>query len=121
MSSQRQERVADLIHQQLAELLKKEVQDPRLSLMSLTAVSISPDLKEAKIFYTLPEDYDPQGVQIALDRATGYLRRLLAKATVLRYVPKLLFTYDESIARANKISLLIKKAIQDGEEGTKSG
>ena len=111
-----QQRAADLIHQQLATLIKKEVHDPRLTTISLTAVSISSDLKQAKVFYTLLEDQNPQKVQKVLDKAIGYLQCLLAKATVLRYVPKLQFAYDESIARADEISLLIKRAIQNGSE-----
>lgn len=116
MPSQRQQRVADLIHRQLAELLKKEVHDPRLALISLTAVSVSPDLKQAKVFYTLLEEQNPKEVQKAFHKATGYLRHLLAETVILRYVPKLKFAYDETIERADKISLLIKRAIQDDSE-----
>ncbi|MFW0079132.1 MAG: 30S ribosome-binding factor RbfA [Coxiella endosymbiont of Haemaphysalis qinghaiensis] len=116
MPSQRQQRVADLIHQQLAQLFKKEVHDPRLTLISLTAVSVSRDLKQAKVFYTLLEDQNPQMVQKALEKATSYLRYLLAEVTALRYVPKLQFTYDELIERADKISLLLKRVMQDTDK-----
>ncbi|AAO90928.1 ribosome-binding factor A [Coxiella burnetii] len=118
--SQRQQRVADLIHQQLAELLKKEVRDSRLSKISLTAVSISPDLKQAKVFYSLLENQNEKEVQKALNKATGYLRHLLAQATVLRYVPKLEFVYDESIERAHRISLLIERALKKDDSDESS-
>lgn len=111
-----QQRVADLIHQQLAKLLKQKVYDPRLTKISVTAVSVSIDLKQAKVFYTLLEDQNSQKVQKVLDKAMGYLQHLLAEATILRYVPKLQFAYDESVERANKISLLIKQAMQGGNE-----
>lgn len=113
MANQRQQQVGDLIQRQLAELLKKEVHDPRLAFISLTAVSMSPDLKQAKVFYTLFEERNLQEVQKAFHKATGYLQHLLAEASILRYIPKLRFVYDESIERADKISLLIKRAIQD--------
>ena len=115
--TQRQQRVADLIHQRLADLLKKEVRDPRLSQISLTAVYLSLDLKQAKIFYSLLDSQYEREVQKALSKAMGYLRYLLAKSTALRYVPKLEFIYDQSIERANRISLLIKRSlINDSDE-----
>ena len=116
MTTQRQQRVADLIHHQLAVLLKKEVHDPRLARISLTAVSVSPDLKQAKIFYTLLESEDRKAIQKALDKAIGYFRRLLAEATALRYVPQLQFAYDESLERTEKISSLINRALKNDDD-----
>lgn len=113
---QRQQRVADLIHHQLAILLKKEVHDPRLVKISLTAVSVSPDLKQAKIFYTLFRNEDRKAMQKALDKALGYLRRLLAKAIALRYVPRLQFTYDKSLEQAEKILSLINYTLKNDNE-----
>ncbi|MFW0093510.1 MAG: 30S ribosome-binding factor RbfA [Coxiella-like endosymbiont] len=112
-TTQRQQRVADLIHHQLAVLLKKEVHDPRLVRISITAVSISPDLKQAKIFYTFLENKNRKATQKALDKAIGYLRCLLAEATKLRYVPQLQFAYDESLERAERISSLINCAFKN--------
>lgn len=106
--TQRQQRVADLVHQQLAELFKKKVFDARLSKILLTGVSISSDLKQAKVFYSLLENqHGKEKVQKVLHKATGYLRCLLAQATTLRYVPKLEFIYDEIIERVNRLSSLI--------------
>ena len=118
--SQRQQRVAYLIHQELAELLKKEVRDSRLSKISLTAASISPDLKQVKVFYSLLENQSEKEIQKALNKATGYLRHLLAQATVLRYVPKLEFLYDKSIERAERISLLIERALRKDDSDESS-
>ncbi|MBW5802671.1 30S ribosome-binding factor RbfA [Coxiella endosymbiont of Ornithodoros amblus] len=118
--NQRQQRVAHLIHQQLAELFKKEVRDSRLSKISLTAVSISPDLKQAKVFYSLLENQSGKEVQKALSKATGYLRYLLAQATVFRYVPKLEFVYDGSIERADRILLLIERALKKDDSDESS-
>lgn len=116
MTMQRQQRVADLIHHQLAILLKKEVHDPRLAIISLTAVSVSPDLKQAKVFYTLLESEERKSIQKALDKAIGYLRRLLAEVTALRHVPQLQFAYDESLERAEKISSLINRALKNNDD-----
>lgn len=116
MPNQRQQRVAYLIHQQLARLFKKEVYDPRLALISLTAVSVSRDLKRAKIFYTLLKEQNHTVVQKALKNATSYLRYLLAEVTALRYIPELQFFYDEVIERADEISCLLNKTVQDAEK-----
>ena len=114
--TQRQQRIADLIHQQLAKLLKKEVCDPRLSKISLTAAYLSLDLKQAKIFYSLLDKKNEKEVQKALSKAIGYLRCLLAKTITLRYVPKLEFIYDRSIERADRISLLIQCSLKDNNK-----
>ena len=105
--TQRQQQVADLIHQQLAGLFKKEVHDARLSKILLTGVSISSDLKQAKVFYSLLENQYRKEVQQVLNKATGYLRYLLAQSTALRYVPTLEFIHDEIIERVNRLSSLM--------------
>ena len=105
--TQRQQKVADLVHRQLAGFLKKEVHDARLSKISLTGVSISSDLRQAKVFYSLLENQHGKEVKQVLNKATGYLRYLLAQATALRYVPKLEFIYDEIIERVDRLSSLI--------------
>ena len=109
--STRLQRVADLIHHQLADLLKKEVQDSRLNNVVLTAVIMSPDLKQAKVFYTILETKHRNKIQQALNKAAGYLRHLLAEATVLRYIPQLQFIYDESVERGSRITTLIDDAL----------
>ncbi len=111
--SPRKKRVSDLILHQLAELLKREIYDPRLTDISLTAVRLSSDFKQARVFYTVLEQKDRGGVQAALKKAGGYLRHLLADATDLRYVPQLQFVYDESVERGAKISSLIDKALDE--------
>lgn len=122
-STTRARRVADLIQHQLARILLKEINDPRLKDFSLTAVDVSPDLRQATVFYTVLNTDNLKGVEKALSKVSGYLRHLLADATELRYVPQLRFIYDESIERGSRMSALIDKAIdedtklhQDGEE-----
>ncbi|QHG92678.1 30S ribosome-binding factor RbfA [Coxiella endosymbiont of Amblyomma sculptum] len=109
MLSHRKQRVAGLVRRQLSELLKKEVHDPRLSLISVTDAFVSSDLRQAKVFYTLllPEDHNLQEIQEVLNKATGYLRHLLARSTILRYAPDLVFYYDNSIEKADRIRRLL--------------
>ena len=115
-SPKRARRVADLIHHQLARLLQREINDPRLGKVSLTGVVVSVDLSQAKVFYTLLDKKDLQETQIALNKASGYCRHLLAKVTALRYVPQLHFIYDESIDRGSRMSEIINKAIDADEK-----
>ncbi len=111
LQSFRPQRVADLVHQQLATCLYKEVRDPRLRGLTLTAVEVTADLKHARIFYTLINSKERQQIQQTLDKARGYFRHLLSTETTLRFVPHLRFVYDESIERGDKLSTLINNAL----------
>src|SRR3990167_6936150 len=112
-STPRAKRVADLIHHELANILIKEINDPRLKDFSLTTVQVSPDLKQAKVFYTTLNEKNLADIKKALLKAAGYLRRLLAGSTELRYIPELRFIHDQSIERGARISSLIDKAIEE--------
>lgn len=115
-STPRAERVADLIQEQLAFLLRKEVHDPRLSTVTFTCVRLTPDLKQAKIFFTTLNPADRKPVEAAFAKASGYLRHLLAKTMELRYVPKLHFLYDEAIERSAELSSLIDNAVRKDQK-----
>lgn len=106
-------RIGDMIQRTLASHLLKEVHDPRLKMISISAVEVSRDLSHAKIFisYLGPDD-QLEGSFLALKNAGPYLRRLLAKDLDLRTVPGLHFVRDESSIYGTKISALIDKAIK---------
>ena len=108
----RPQKVADLIQQALAQLIKKEVHDPRLLGASLTAVRLSPDLKQAIVFFTVLENKNYKEAEKTFAKAAGFLRHLLAKNTELRYVPQLRFVYDKSIEHGAKLSSLINAALE---------
>lgn len=109
--SKRARRVADLVHQQLALLLKREINDPRLENISFTAVDVSSDLSQAKVFFSTWNADEINEAQAALEKAAGYLRSLLAKSTALRFIPNLRFCYDQSIEQGARLSKLIDEAI----------
>lgn len=114
-TSFRSRKIADLIRHELAGFLKREIKDPRLQNLVITAVEVSPDLGTAKIFYTVMDNEEIAAVQQALAHAQGYVRHLLAQNLKLRYVPHIHFSYDESIKRAEKISSLIAQVVKDNE------
>ena len=70
---------------------------------------MSADLKQANIFYTVLKDEERANIKKALESSTGYIRHQLAQSVSLKYVPKIRFLYDTSIARANRITDLINQ------------
>ncbi len=106
----RTDRVAEQIQRELAELLRLEVKDPRVRMITLTGVEVARDYSHAKVFYTTLEGAN-KGVQQGLERASGFLRSQLAHAMKLRVVPQLHFVYDTSVERGARLSRLIDEAM----------
>lgn len=110
------QRVADQIQKEMAGLIQSEMRDPRLGMVTVSAVDISRDLAVADVFITrLGENVNTeadkkQTIQI-LDQASGFLRSRLARLVKLRIVPQLRFHYDESIERGRYLSSLIDEAV----------
>jgi ribosome-binding factor A len=109
----RTERVAAALQRELAQVLREEVRDPRLRLITLQEVRVSRDLAHAKVFFTCFADGGGAGEQERLlnGRLAGFLRRELAHRTRMRAMPQLHFVHDESIARAEHLSDLIESAV----------
>ena len=110
MSRGRPRKVADLIQRELTELLLREVRDPGIGLITITAVDVSPDLSHAKVFFTLLDAAQKASTEKALHRAGGYLRSQIAHRIKLYTTPELRFVYDESIERGDRLSQLIDDA-----------
>jgi ribosome-binding factor A len=108
----RSRRVEEQILRLLAELVRREVKDPRVGLVTFTAVEVSKDLSHAKVYF-LPFDPQRDAAEVgeALAAASGFLRSLLRKQLTMRHVPTLHFVADESIDRAAKLSALISTAV----------
>ena len=111
MSGARRRKVADLIQRELAELLRREVRDPRVGMVTLTAVDVSPDLSHAKVFFTLLEKEKQGETTKALQRAAGFLRSQLAHRMKMYTTPELRFAYDESVERGDHLSRLIDSVV----------
>jgi ribosome-binding factor A len=111
----RSDRVSEAIRRELAQLIATELKDPRVGMISLTAVEITADYAHAKIFYTtLAEGEALQHIQEGLVRASGFLRRELGRRVRIHTTPALHFVHDETIARADHLSRLIDKALHSG-------
>jgi len=107
--TRRSERISKLIRQEISGLLKREVNDPRLSeLISVTEVSLSPDLKYAKIFVSiLGDETNKRDMLAGFNAASGFLRRELTSRLKMRYIPQLSFHYDDSIERGARLLKLM--------------
>ena len=118
----RSRRVGELIQRELATLLSREVKDPRLALISITAVDVTRDLSLAKVFYTIMDitdgtDENKQAkVREGLIKASGFLRYELGHRIQLRIVPKLEFFYDQSVVHGSELSSLIDHVIEDDKK-----
>ena len=109
-TSGRPQKLADLIQRELSELLQRELRDPRVGMITITAVDVSPDFSHAKVLYTT---LDPAHVDEAgkgLKRAAGFLRSQLAKRIKLYTTPELRFEYDVSVERGDRLARLIDAA-----------
>ena len=105
-------RIAEQIQRDLAELIRTELKDPRVGLITLTGVELSSDYHHAKVFFTTLGG--ASAVSSALEglvHAAGFLRSELARSLRLRVVPELHFVYDESIERGDRLNRLINEAI----------
>jgi ribosome-binding factor A len=115
--SRRAERVADLIREEVSELLRKEIDDPRLKsgvLVSITEVEIGDDLRYAKLFVSVlgtPEQ--TKDAFAALRHAESFLRKALSPRLQLRYLPEIHFLPDESIKMGARVEELIQQLHQE--------
>jgi ribosome-binding factor A len=104
----RPERVAEEIRHELAVLLSREVQDPKIGFVTLTRVKMSPDLQLARVFYTtLGDDAQRRETEKALGRATPFLRRRIGARIRLRRVPELRFEFDRSVENQDRIEKIL--------------
>lgn len=106
----RTDRIAEQIQRELAELVRLEVKDPRVRMVTVTGVEVARDYSHAKVFYTTLDGAN-DSVQHGLERASGFLRSQLAHVMKLRITPQLHFVYDPSIERGAHLSQLIDEAV----------
>jgi len=111
-------RIADQIQRELADLIRNELKDRRVGMITLTGVEVSQDYAHAKVFYTtLGSDEDNFLTDKGLKHASKFLRGQLSSRLRLRLVPQLQFIYDESVEQGIRLSQLIDKAVkQDKRE-----
>ena len=103
-------RVADQIQRDLTELIARELKDPRVGMVTIQAVEVTPDYAHAKVFFSLLTG-DPEQTQQGLNQAAGFLRSGLFKRLHIHTVPTLHFVYDRTSEKAADMNALIAKAV----------
>ena len=103
-------KVSDQIQRDLAELIARELKDPRVGMVTLQGVEVTPDYAHAKVYFSVLTG-DPEQTQEAINHAAGHLRNGLFKRLHIHTVPTLHFIYDRTQERAADMNALIAKAV----------
>lgn len=96
----------------IAEILLREVKDPRVHNATITAVVVGPDLKLAKVYFSTFRPEDKDLALAGLQSATGYIKRQVAGRLRLRHTPELRFLFDETLEKANRLESLLHQIEQ---------
>lgn len=108
----RSRRVGEQMQRLLGEILLRDVKDPRVQGVSVTAVEVSRDLSHATVWFSmLDPEADPKPAAVALSRAAGLIRGKLGRAMYIRQVPALHFRHDESLEQGARLYELINRAV----------
>ena len=120
-SFSRKDRVSEQIRRELAELIRTELKDPRVGMISLTDVEVTADYAHAKVYFSsLAGSATLDEVMTGLQKASGFLRRELGKRISIHMTPQLHFVFDQSLERGADLSALIQKAVAISESGDSS-
>jgi len=108
MATRRQRQIAELLHQEISQLIQYRTQDPRLGFVTVTGVDVSPDLSYAKVYVTvLGDEAAAKSSLQGLESAASFFRHELGQSLSLRYVPSLVFKLDTSLERGLQIDSLL--------------
>ena len=111
-SFSRKDRVSEQIRREVAELIRSEVKDPRVGMVSITDVEVTPDYAHAKVYFsTLAGSEHLEEVMAGLQKASGFLRRELGRRIRIHTTPQLHFVFDQSLERGADLSKLIQQAV----------
>jgi ribosome-binding factor A len=117
MTHGRTQRIESEIQRVLAALIAREVKDPRVGNVTVTAVSVAPDMGSARVFFTpFAALHPPAQVRAGLTHAAGFLRGELGRRLGLRHAPRLEFVFDESVESAARLTQLIDSAVAGDRE-----
>ena len=117
MSSQRAQRVAETIHKEISGLLIKGLKDPRIGFVTITAVDVTPDLRQARVYYTLMGSQEERvQTQAGLTSCASYIRQHLGRQLRLRFIPEVRVEYDASFDYGQHIEKLLSDVKTDEQQ-----
>jgi ribosome-binding factor A len=112
----RSEKVAEAIHEMVSELLIKGLKDPRIGFVTITGVKVTDDLHLATIFFTvIGTEEERRATEKGLNSARGYIRKEMGRNLRMRYIPDIVFKYDESVEYGSRIESLLREIVVKGE------
>lgn len=110
--SHRVERVADAIREVIAELLLRGIKDPRVGMATITGVKVTPDLRHARVYFSvIGDDASRTRTLAGLRSAAGFIRNQIGKRLSLRVSPEVIFELDPSFERADRVLRLLKESL----------
>ncbi|MBL7071248.1 MAG: 30S ribosome-binding factor RbfA [Candidatus Omnitrophica bacterium] len=113
----RPDRVASAIRREVSNIIQEEIKDPRVGFTTITKVEITPDLRHAKIYYSvLGDEKQKLSTQIALRNAKGFIRKLIGSRLKLRLTPDIAFKMDKTVEYSDKIDRILEKINRDKKE-----
>jgi ribosome-binding factor A len=116
MEGKRSERIADLIHREVSEMLQKSIKDPRIGFVTITRVQVSDDCRQSRIYYSVMGTPEEQEASLkGLQSARGFIRKELGHRLQLRYAPDVLFQFDPSIEYSIRLEEIFQKLHEDEE------
>jgi len=108
--TRRTDQVGEAIREEIANLIAQGLKDPRIGFVTITRAEVTPDLRQARIFFgVLGDDKQKDKTLAGLRQAAGFLRRELGKRVRLRYVPDLIFQYDVGIEATDRVARLLEE------------
>jgi ribosome-binding factor A len=113
--AKRSTRVAGLMREILAAILLERVADPRLKDLTITEVEMTPDLKQARVYYAARRGTNPDELLVALDKAMGFIKQEVAREHILRTMPEFHFLPDETLEKAERLESLFDALHKDEE------
>lgn len=109
--------MAESIRAEMSDIITRVVKDPRLHSVTITAVKVADDLRNARIYFVeMGKDECSGEIKTGLTQAAGFIRRELGKRMQLRYVPELTFVHDQSFGYGNRIEKLLAQIAKQEEK-----
>ncbi len=107
--TRRVDRLGDLIREEISSLLIRDIKDPRIGMLTVTDVEVSPDIRTAKVFYSVSGDQKVRDeTQRGLESAVGFIKTAIARTLTIKRVPELVFIYDKSLDYGQKIDRILE-------------
>jgi ribosome-binding factor A len=117
MRFKRSEKVGDQIREEISQILLRELKDPRIGFVTITTVAVSDDLRTAKVYYSVfGGEQDKEESYKGLESAKGYIKRELGRRMRLKYMPEIIFMFDDSLEYGEHIEELLRDVKDSGEE-----